>query len=445
MPRPATGELRPLANGWEARVRIDGKTRKGFALLASLSAEDAASRCRAMATTAQRLRAAGHADEAPQLLDMAARARPGRPWEAIHAAVDAMCAGSTEAVSSVAITFRTFAEQWTGGDLAKRYPDHVKKKRTADDDAERLKKYVYDIIGDVAIVDVTLDHAEQVMANIPEEKSAGTRKQVAQVVSRVLSLSVYPGRLRASNPIPKGWLPNAKSRKAKECLYPDEDAKLLACPDVPLLRRLAYGFLAREGMRTDELANLEWRDIDLQRGKVNLDHNKTDDPRDWDLDPGVRDALRSWRAVHHPHAAPTDRVFAQAGVPLNVAHLADQLRRDLMRAGITRSQLFERSAVRQPIRAHDLRATFVTVALATGKTETWVADRTGHRSSGMIQAYRRKARTWSGLSLGTLAPLSACIPELSAAMIAPGIAPRIHRTGGGIGRRSGFRFRRGNT
>jgi hypothetical protein len=35
--------------------------------------------------------------------------------------------------------------------------------------------------------------------------------------------------------------------------------------------------------------------------------------------------------------------------------------------GATRQQLVERSEVRQPIRAHDLRATFVTIAL---KTET---------------------------------------------------------------------------
>ena len=287
------------------------------------------------------------------------------------------------------------------------------------------------------------------MANIPEANAAGTRKQIAQVVGRVLALAVYPGRLRASNPIPKGWLLSSKSRKAKECLYPDEDVKLLGCADVPLLRRLAYGFLEREGMRTDELASLEWRVVDLARGKVNLDHNKTDAPRDWDLNPDVRIALQLWHDMNHPDpeskAAPTDHVFAEKSVPLNVAHLADQLRRDLRRAGVTREQLFERSAVRQPIRAHDLRATFVTVALATpGRNRGW-ADRTGHRSTGMINASRRKARTWSGLALGELAPLHACIPEFAASSFAPGIAPRIHRTGGGIGRRSGFRFRRGNT
>ena len=69
-------------------------------------------------------------------------------------------------------------------------------------------------------------------------------------------------------------------------------------------------------------------------------------------------------------------------------------------AGITRAILFERSRSRQPIRLHDTRATFITVSLANGKSETWVQDRTGHRSSTMIKRYRRVARTVAELGLG---------------------------------------------
>jgi hypothetical protein len=99
-------------------------------------------------------------------------------------------------------------------------------------------------------------------------------------------------------------------------------------------------------------------------------------------------------------------------VRLYTLHLADELRRDLRRAGVTRSTLFERSDVGCPIRVHDLRATFVTVSLANGRTETWVADRTGHRSSVMTNRYRRAARTWAELAMGPLAPLEEAIPEL---------------------------------
>jgi integrase len=260
-----------------------------------------------------------------------------------------------------------------------------------------------------------------------------------------MNLAVYPGRHRKESPIPKGWLPKPGPGKAKECLYPDEDALLLVGKasedgksDVPLIRSVAYGFLTREGMRADEMAKLKWSDVDLERGRVWLDENKTDAPRDWDMRPDVVRALKTWKERYCPEAKPEDYVFAESGVPLNTDHLADQLRADLARVGVTRPQLFERSKARQPIRAHDLRATFITIALATGKTETWVMDRTGHTTSLMVNRYRRKARGWQ---LGELGPLDGCIPELSE-VIAPTIAPKTHRTGGETGRRSGFRFHR---
>ena len=69
---------------------------------------------------------------------------------------------------------------------------------------------------------------------------------------------------------------------------------------------------------------------------------------------------------------------------------------------------------------HDLRGTFVTTALANGRSEGWIADRTGHRSSQMITDYKRNARTFKELEQqeGDLAPLDEAIPELA---IAPGL------------------------
>jgi len=80
--------------------------------------------------------------------------------------------------------------------------------------------------------------------------------------------------------------------------------------------------------------------------------------------------------------------------------------------GVDRAELYETSKTRRQIRVHDLRATFVTLALATGRTETWVADRTGHKSSMMINRYRRAARTVEELGLGWLVPLDEAIPEI---------------------------------
>ena len=419
MGTPATGELRPLASGFEARIRIEGKTRKGFVLTAVAGETAARERCTAMALIATRLRRAGHADKTIGLLEMAAKERAGRGWDAVMVAVDALCTagGAAPLVGGPKVpTFAAHIGAWTSGELAKKYPHHVKVKRSASDDEYRAKKHIPQHIAELPVSEVSLDHCEIVIANLDEGASTGTRRQVAQLLRKALALAVYPCRYRTDHPVPKGWLPSGKSTKAKECLYPDEDRALLACPAVPLLRRFAYGFLAREGMRREDLSRLVWSDVDLLRGKIYLDENKTDDPRDWDLDPGVALALQAWKERFCPNATPKDRIFAENGVPLNVDHLAEQFRRDLQTAGVTRSQLFEKSATRQPIRVHDLRATFITIALATGKTETWVADRTGHRSSQQIGAYRRKARTWTGMELGTLGSLYYSLADFQKAL-----------------------------
>jgi len=167
-------------------------------------------------------------------------------------------------------------------------------------------------------------------------------------------------------------------------------------------------------MRREEAADLRWRDLDLARGVIRLDENKTDDPRAWALDAGVAAALARWRRHFHVDAADHERVFREDGRPLYVDQLAKQLRADLKIAGVTRAELFERTAVRRPLRVHDLRATFVTISLANGKSETWVADRTGHRSSAMINRYRRQARTWAELGLGELTALDRALPDLAA-------------------------------
>lgn len=414
---PVTGECRPLANGFEARIRIaDDGARKGFFLTAIAKSDEPAAkeRTRAMAEMAVRLRRAGHGARVVDLLTLAAKARAGRPWEAVLSAVDIVCGGQVTAAGPAPTTVAKLGEDWRDGTLHRRHPDHVKAKKPSSirRDGSIASVYIDPVVGTLAIVDVTLEDCERVMADIPEGKATATRRQVAQYLRRLLQMAVYPLRLRADNPIPKGWLPRVTNAKAKECLYPDEDRALLACTSTPLLRRLVCGVLAREGFRDGEIESLEWASVDLERGRIALDENKTGDPRDWDMDPGVCRALASWKERYQPDAKPDDLVFAEHGVTINLGHLAEQLRRDLRRAGVTREKLFEKSASRQPIRAHDLRATFITTALATGKTETWVMDRTGHTTSAMLSRYRRKARGWK---LGPLDALDAAIPELRSA------------------------------
>lgn len=314
------------------------------------------------------------------------------------------------------LTFRGVADAWTSGELHKRWPDHVPIKRSVADDKGRLAT-LYDLIGDVPIAAFTLDDADRAMAALPKRvKTSATRRQYAQLISKVLGLAVYPLRAIAASPLPRGWLPSAKCTKAFSYLYPAEDAVLLASPSVPFADRVLYGFLAREGLRVSEALALSWQDFDLERGSVTLDKNKTDDPRVWALSPGVASALARWRELRGiPDAATL--VFGggeHADEPRREKHMAQQFRAHLGPAGLTRAELFARTASRCPIRIHDQRACFVTLNLAAGRSEAWIADRTGHKSSRMINRYRRAARTAAELDLGTLAPLDWSLPELAA-------------------------------
>lgn len=118
----------------------------------------------------------------------------------------------------------------------------------------------------------------------------------------LLVLLRYPGKLLVANPLPKGFVPKPGDAKAKTYLYPDEEAKLMACTTVPVVERLFYGFQARESPRGGETLALDWHDLDLDRNVINLDENKTDEP-------GRGRYPRTWRK---PYVATRSTSFRRA-------------------------------------------------------------------------------------------------------------------------------------
>ena len=95
--------------------------------------------------------------------------------------------------------------------------------------------------------------------------------------------------------------------------------------------------------------------------------------------------------------------------PADPLSLAEVLRARLVEAKVDRPELHTRNAHRIALQLHDLRASFVTVALANGRSESWVSDRAGHRSSQMLAKYKRSARTADELKLGDWTPLDVAL------------------------------------
>lgn len=418
MARKRTGTPHFRHGRWYAQVFV----RKGLRPtlhMATITGEGEAKKAAARAAQLAELAAClAHVDEARALLDRAA----GASDKAVKDLIDAGRTGRlVPQASREGMTFGELSKKWTTGELARSYPDHVRKKKSVKDDVQRLDAYILPHLKDLPVAAITLDHAEQVMCSLPSTLGPATRRQVAQLMSKALNLAVFPLRLRDTSPLPRGWLPKPPPAKAKSYLYPAEDRALLGNTELPLAHRVLWGILAREGLRKSEALALEWSDVDLQNGSVNLDENKSDDPRSWALGPDVAKALAAWHVICGE--PPRDARVLELG-DANV----ETLRGHLRRSGVDRPQLFEASKTRQPIRIHDLRGTFVTLALACGRTETWVTDRTGHKSSDMVHRYKRTARHAGELGLGWLAPMHEAVPELAEVQqkcsSTPGAGPR---------------------
>lgn len=412
------GSLRRRASGLHARIFIGDKKRVDIPLPTCGDDEEVAGRrAEVLSRLASQLRAAGLIPQIKHLLERAGAARE-EDMPTIRGYIDSLCKNGVDVCHPGQVTtFRTVGEDWTSGRLAARFPDFVREKRSADTDRYRLERHIYPHVGNIPIASFTLEDAERVMAALPTGPTdhgprrargleGSSRGKIAWLVGRVMNLAVYPLKLIKVSPIPRGWLPKKEARKALVWLYPDEDALLLGCTKIPLGYRVLYGFLAREGPRVGEALRLDKIDVDLKRGTISLDENKTDDPRMWAANRGVVTALERWFEIWKG-----EKLF-DVGEELADDHLADKFREHLKLAGITRPVLFERNKARRPIRPYDLRATFVTLSLAHGKTEKWVSDRTGHRSSDQIATYDRAARTAAELSLPELTPLDQAIPEL---------------------------------
>lgn len=304
----------------------------------------------------------------------------------------------------------------TVGDWATKWA----KDRTKQDQRRIEQHVVADPIGVIALRALTRRHVKQFFRRLEKKYamvrgpgrqmvesdrplSAKSQRDIVSLLRQALNEAVEDEKM-ASNPITEVRLPKPSSRKALSYLYPEEDRRLLTCERVPFAYRFAYGLLAREGLRVSELLRLTWADVDLEHGILTLDQNKTDDPRCWALDEGCIRALSLWRAERNDSGEEDRVIIGAQGLPLNT--LRPQRFRDHLRwAGVRRPELFVTTKNRQAIRVHDLRSTFVTLALAKGNTERWVQDRTGHTTNAMLQRYHRMARTAAEVQLGNLLPL----------------------------------------
>lgn len=416
--------LEKTKGGWSIQLRFGKGRRKRFTLPA-MTEEKARERQDLLEQLASLLALGEGLDVEAILQAVAVKVTDREFSSAVRAARDLASGKAPPEAPKGPVTFRDVAELWLSGDLHRRFPDVVRGKGE------------HSIAQSRGILNAVFPHLDKDVRQItradvlraksdatPPGVSQAQRAHYARHIRLVMALAVAPLELIEQSPVPPKFVPPYGPRRALGFLYPEEDVLLTGASDavVPYGYRLYYGFLARNGCRPSEGLRLTFGDLDLGRGVLTLDRNKTKVPRAWAMAGDVTAVLRGER--ERRGATETDLVFP------DVAHddLAERFREHLWDAGVQRRELHAQTSERRPIRVHDLRGSFVTIALAHGANEDWVMRRTGHTTSAMLSRYRRQIEHAREIDLQWYADLGRCLSgELRSGLegVARGVARKV--------------------
>lgn len=160
--------------------------------------------------------------------------------------------------------------------------------------------------------------------------------------------------------------PKLKGSKPRVRWLTEEEVERLADCAAPHLKPLIL-FAADTGGRRSELFNLDWRYVDLERGRITFVDTKNGDDRT------VRLCERAVRTLQDLGPKENGPVFTYFGRSIgDIKHAFDTAR---TRAGI------------EDFRFHDLRHTFASRLVQGGVPLYSVMGLTGHKSLEMVQRY----------------------------------------------------------
>lgn len=295
----------------------------------------------------------------------------------------------------------------------------TKKRKAPHMYRSRWRLHIKPIIGDKLMGEVTADDLRDLVQALdekvadPELKFGPTLAKacwslVSKMFKDACSSKLKELRVIKENPAFNVSPPDPPEEPEKQWLFPVELHQLLACKRVPLVRRRLYATAVYCCARAGEALALLWgKGVDLQHNMVRINRTwdseelrfqeftKEGDSRHFAIELILRPVLQVMA-----NEATNDLVFP------TLDHLADTLRADLLRAGVTRAALHERKPGALLMRFHDLRATGVTYMALRGDPDNAIRERAGHKDFKTTQLYIRRGHQAHGASIGEpFAPL----------------------------------------
>jgi integrase len=169
------------------------------------------------------------------------------------------------------------------------------------------------------------------------------------------------------------------------------------CPVCPIRDSRSHSAASRtnvSGLRIGELGDLRWRAIDLARGKLTIEHSKTEagEWRKIDMTPMLLEELKLHLAsVGSPK--PDDLVFPTSkGRARNKDNSRGRLLTILGRANKARAKKGLPPVAH--VTNHTLRRTFASLLYEAGETPPYVMNQMGHKSAAMaLEMYARRMKS----------------------------------------------------
>jgi integrase len=201
--------------------------------------------------------------------------------------------------------------------------------------------------------------------------------------------------VRGDNPCAEVAPPDRGVRKSKVYIFPSELGAFLNCVEVPLRWRRMVAASVYFGVRAGELDALEWEDIDLDHGIVQV-HRALDRSRPGAVKSTKTGTARRFRI--EPNLVPLLKAMhAETGgkgplfPALKLTGRSEKLRMFLRRAKVNRAELHASDSTRKPLGWHDLRASCATWLAVRGEEPLKIMQRLGHRNFNTTMLYVREA------------------------------------------------------
>lgn len=274
--------------------------------------------------------------------------------------------------------------------------------KTCDDDAARLRKHLFPLVGAKAIRTVDAKDLRAFVAVLDGKiasgalawKSAGNLwGLVGKLFADAQRSKVEALRVRDDNPATGVAPPDRGVKRSKTFLYPDELTKLVTCAHIPKAWRRIYALAVYTYAREGELDALHCEDIDLERGVLHIHRSRDREGR-------IRETKgRAARELPiEPNVLPVLRAMVRerggkgrvCEIP-RTSHSARGLRHDLKIAGIERAALYADDDTRKAVTFHDLRASGITWRAVRGDNAIEIQLCAGHTDLNTTQHYIRSA------------------------------------------------------